>query len=134
MASGLSHHAWGILKKYAPLFQACCLIFPRNLLNDLLDRAGEMSVVPIFDICNVYEFVTYDWMHSVLRSDVKMVNMASKIKNWCLFLVWRYNTKLDYYNSMFFVCQLGWFGSVKQQSYACLFKFQKNKLIPTTSA
>ena len=35
----------GILNKYAPLCQACCSVFPRSLPEDLLDHAGEMSVV-----------------------------------------------------------------------------------------
>ena len=52
------------LIKYTPLFQACCLVFSRNMYKDLLDRAGEMSVVLIFDICNVYEIVAYDWLYS----------------------------------------------------------------------
>ena len=64
LVSELSYHAWGIPNKYAPLFQACCSVFSRNLLKDLLDWAGEMSVVLIFDICNVYEIVAYDWLHS----------------------------------------------------------------------
>ena len=34
------------------------------MYKDLLDRAGEMSVVLIFDICNVYEIVAYDWLYS----------------------------------------------------------------------
>ena len=32
-------------------------IFQRNLLKNLLDHAGEMSVVFIFDMCNVYKFL-----------------------------------------------------------------------------
>ena len=31
---------------------------------DLLDRTGEMFVVLIFDICNDYEIVAYDWLYS----------------------------------------------------------------------
>ena len=52
------------LIKYTPLFQACCLVFSRNMHKDLLDHPGEMSVVLIFDICNVYETVAYDWLYS----------------------------------------------------------------------
>ena len=48
--------------------QVCTIVsgllfsFPENLLKDLVDRAGEMSVL-IFDICNVYEIVAYDWLY-----------------------------------------------------------------------
>ena len=48
---------------YAPLFQACCLVFPRNLLKDVLNRAGEVCVVLTFDICNIYEIVAYEWLY-----------------------------------------------------------------------
>ena len=51
----MSHNARDILNKYASLFLACYSVFPRNLLKDLLNRDGEMCVVLIFDICNVYE-------------------------------------------------------------------------------
>ena len=63
--------------KYAPLFQACCSVFLRNLLKDLLDRAGKISVVLLFDICNVYEIVAYDWLYPQYWCWVKMVDMAS---------------------------------------------------------
>ena len=49
----------------------------RNLVKDLVDRAGKMSVVPISDVCDVYEIVAYDWLYSVLRLGAKMVDMAS---------------------------------------------------------
>ena len=75
----MSHHAQGILNKYAPLFQACCSVFSRNLLKDLLNHAGEISVVLIFDISNVYEIVAYDWLYLKYWGRVKMVDMASKI-------------------------------------------------------
>ena len=65
----LSHHTQGILNNYAPLFQACCSIFLRNLLKDLLDCAVEMSVVLIFDIYNIY---------SQYWGRIAMVHMASK--------------------------------------------------------
>ena len=64
LASELSHHTRGILNKHAPFFQVCCSVFPRKLLKDLLDRAGDMSVVLIFDIRNVYEIAAYDWLYS----------------------------------------------------------------------
>ena len=41
--------------------QVCSIVsgqlfsIPRNLLKDLLNRASDMSVVFIFDICSVYE-------------------------------------------------------------------------------
>ena len=76
----MSHHAQGILSKYAPLFQACCLVFPRNLLKDLLNRASAISVVLIFDISNVYEIVAYDWLYLQYWGRVKIVDMASKIR------------------------------------------------------
>ena len=38
-------HARGLLNNYAPLFQVCCSVFPRNLLKDILGRGVEMSVV-----------------------------------------------------------------------------------------
>ena len=57
-------HTQDILNKYATLFQACCSVFPRNLLKDLLDCAARLPVVLIFDICNVYEIVAYDWLYS----------------------------------------------------------------------
>ena len=83
LVSGLSitelpHHARGILNKYALLFQAYCSVFPRNLLKDLLDSAGEISVVLIFDICNVCEIVAYNWLYSQYWGRVKIVDMASK--------------------------------------------------------
>ena len=43
---------------------ACCSILPRNLLEDLLDRAYEMFVALIFEICNIHEIVAYDCIHS----------------------------------------------------------------------
>ena len=61
-----------------PLFQACCSVFPRNLLEDLLDRACEMPVILIFDICNVYQIVAYDWLYSQNSGWVKMVDMTLK--------------------------------------------------------
>ena len=39
-------------------------VFPRNLIKELLDSAGQLSVVLIFDICNVSKMVTYDWLYS----------------------------------------------------------------------
>ena len=35
-------------------------VFPRNLIKELIDCAGQLSVVLIFDICNVSKMVTYD--------------------------------------------------------------------------
>ena len=50
-----------------------------------------MSVVLIFDICNAYEIVAYDWLYSQYWGRLKMVDMASKfrgnIEDWRLFLV-----------------------------------------------
>ena len=41
------------------------LVSPGNLLKDLLNNhAGKLLVVLIFDICNVYEIVAYDWLYS----------------------------------------------------------------------
>ena len=75
----------------------------RNLLKDLLNHAGELPVVLIFDICNVYEIVVINWLYSQYWGWVKMVDTGLKflvnIKDWHLFLV----------------CLLGWFGSVKRQ-------------------
>ena len=64
MVSFWRHRAEDILNKYAPLLQACCSVFPRKLPEDLLNRDGELTVVLIFDICNVHEIVAYDWLHS----------------------------------------------------------------------
>ena len=79
----LYHHARGILNKYSPLLQACCSVFPIKFAQDLVDRAGEVSLVLIFDICNVY-----DWLYSQCCGRVKMVDMASKflgnIEDWRL--------------------------------------------------
>ena len=82
--------------------QVCSIVsgllfsFDEKLRKNLLSCAGEMSVVLIFDICNVYEIVAYDL--------VKMVDMTSKLlgstEDWCLFLA----------------CHLGWFGSLKWQN------------------
>ena len=73
------------------LFQACCSVFPRNWLKDLLEGASEMYVVLSFDICNVYEIVTYDWLYSQYLVRVKIVDMASgfrgNFEDWHLFLV-----------------------------------------------
>ena len=64
----------------APLFQACCLVFPKNLLKDLLSQdVGKMSVVLVFNICNAYEIITYEWLYLQYWGQVKMVDMASKI-------------------------------------------------------
>ena len=94
MVSFWRHRAEDILNKYAPLLQACCSVFPRKLPEDLLNRDGELTVVLIFDICNVHEIVAYDWLHSQHwggGGGVKMLNMASKllwnIEDWCLFFV-----------------------------------------------
>ena len=38
--------------------------FPEEFAQGLLDRAREMPVVLIFDICKVYEIVAYDWLRS----------------------------------------------------------------------
>ena len=90
LASELFQQARGILNKYAQLFWACCPVFPRHLLKELLNRAGEMSVVLIFGICNVYEIAAYDWLYSQYSGCVKMVDMASKflgnIEYWRLLL------------------------------------------------
>ena len=64
---------------YALLFQACCLVSPRKLLKDLLNHAGEMSVVSIFNICNIYEIDAYEWLYLQYWGQVEMVDMASKI-------------------------------------------------------
>ena len=64
----------------APLFQACCLVFQKNLLKDLLNQdVGKMSVVLVFNICNAYEIVAYEWLYLQYWGQVKMVDMASKI-------------------------------------------------------
>ena len=47
--------------------------------KDLLNRAGKMSVVLIFNICNAYEIVAYEWLYLPYWGRVKMVDMASKI-------------------------------------------------------
>ena len=65
--------------------------FPTKSTQWLLYRAGEMSVVLIFGICNVYEIVAYYWLYSQYWVWLKMVDMASKflgsISDWCLFFV-----------------------------------------------
>ena len=68
----------GCLNKYTPLLQDCFSAFPRNLIKDLFDRADEMSVVLIFDICNDYKIVTHDSPYSQYWVRVKMVDMALK--------------------------------------------------------
>ena len=91
LAWELSHHAQSILNKYAPLFPACSSVFPRDLLKDLLDRFGEMSMILTFDIWNVYEIVAYDWLYSQYWGWVKIVDMVSKflgsIEDCRLFIV-----------------------------------------------
>ena len=59
LTSELSHHTWRILNRYVPLFQACCSIFSRNFLKDLLSHASAMFVILIFNICNVYEMISH---------------------------------------------------------------------------
>ena len=63
----------------------------RFSLEDLLDRAGEMFVVHVFDICNVYKIVAYDWLHSQYWGRVKTLGMVltflGNIVDWSLFLV-----------------------------------------------
>ena len=59
LTSELSHHTWSILNRYVPLFQACCSIFSRNFLKDLLSHASAMFVILIFNICNVYEMISH---------------------------------------------------------------------------
>ena len=51
------------MNKYAPLFPAWCSVFSRNLPKDLLNHAGEMFAFFLFDTCNVYEIVAYDWLY-----------------------------------------------------------------------
>ena len=86
-----SHHTQGILKKYAPLFQVCCSVFPRNLPKDLLNHAGEMFVAFIFDICNVYEIAAYDYVYSQYWGWIKVLDMTlkflGKINDWSLFSI-----------------------------------------------
>ena len=57
--------------------------FPNKFAQDLVDRAGEVSLVLIYDICNVY-----DWLYSQYCGRVKMVDMAPKflgnIEDWRL--------------------------------------------------
>ena len=70
-----------------------CSVFLRNLLKpNQANRAGKMSAVLISAICNVYEIVTYDLLHSQYWGLIKMVDMASKyignIKDWRLFLAY----------------------------------------------
>ena len=55
-----------------------CSVFPRNLLKDLLNRAGEITSVLISDICNVYEIAAYDWLYLQYLGRVKIVDVASK--------------------------------------------------------
>ena len=99
-------------------FQACCSVFPRNLLKDLLDHPGEISVVLIFDICNVYEIFAYDWLYSQYLGLVKMVDMASKfhrnIEDWRLLLV---------------LVRLCW--SCETTKLSMFFQISNNDLIPT---
>ena len=108
MTSELSHHTWGILNKYAPLFQACCSVFPRNLLKDLLNSACETHVVLIFDICNAY-----DWLYSQYRGQVKysqyqgqvkMVDMVLKAVfvnlSWRAYIIFCLNSKTFFWRYM----------------------------------
>ena len=71
--------------------QVCPIVSGLLFIQDLLDHAGEMSVVLIFDIYNNYEIVAYDWLYSQYWGLVNMVDMASKFlgntKDWRLFLV-----------------------------------------------
>ena len=64
MVSFWRHRAQDILNKYAPLFQSCCSVFRRKLPENLLNHSGEITAVLIFGLCNVYEIVAYDWLHS----------------------------------------------------------------------
>ena len=49
--------------------QVCSIVsgelfsFLEKFAQDLLDRAGEMFVVLVFDICNIYEIVAFDWLY-----------------------------------------------------------------------
>ena len=65
--------------------------FPDTYAQGPIDRAGEISVVLIFDICSFYEIVAYDRLNSHYRGRVKMVDMVSKflgnIEDWRVFLV-----------------------------------------------
>ena len=74
----MCHHVQDIQNKYAPFFQARCLVFSRNVLKDLLNLVGKMPTVFIFDICNVYVIVAYARLYLQYWGRVKMVDMASK--------------------------------------------------------
>ena len=65
----MSYHAQDILNKL-------CSIVSRLLFSF---RAGKMSVVLIFNICNAYEIVAYEWLYLQYWGRVKMLDMASKI-------------------------------------------------------
>ena len=64
--------------------QVCSIVsgelfsFLEKFAQDLLDRAGEMFVVFVFDICNVYEIVAYDWLYSQYWDQVKMLDMKHR--------------------------------------------------------
>ena len=60
------------------------------MLKDLLNCADEMLVVLIFDICNVFEIVTYEWLYLHYLGRVKMVYIAWKIgfSFCCVRLIW----------------------------------------------
>ena len=69
----------------------------------LLDSACGIPVVLIFDICNVYEIVAYDWLYSQYRGQVKMVDMVLKFLvnieavfvnlSWCAYIIFCLNSK-----------------------------------------
>ena len=84
-----------------PLFQACYSVSPRNLVNDLLNRAGELPVVLIFDICN-WNCCLWLAVFTVLRSG-KHCRYGFKIS-------WKHR-RLAFIFSL-----LGWFSSVKRQN------------------
>ena len=84
--------------------QVCSIVW--NLLFSVqqLDGASEMSVVLIFDICNVYKIVTYDWLYSQYRVQVMTIDMALKFRGniedlhlflvcWADLVLWNGKTK-----------------------------------------
>ena len=46
------------------IFSGLLFSFPKKLAQGFTGCANEMPVVLIFDICNVYEIVAYDWLNT----------------------------------------------------------------------
>ena len=62
------YHTRSILNKYAPLFQACCSVFARNLLKGLLNHAGEMSGCYFWHVQQLWNYCLWLAVLTVLRS------------------------------------------------------------------